>query len=115
MGKLIFSLVLLLTTEIINLITGRNRRQIARIPKGMAILCQPPGKRYVAYALGVVELLFVAFFTVLYIKDGAPAEARPMWSLLVITSSLIVLLLMFSGNEAGRDCVLFNSRDGRIE
>ena len=62
MGKLIFSLVLLLTTEIIYLITGRNRRQIARIPKGMAILCQPPGKRYVAYAVGVVQLLFVAFF-----------------------------------------------------
>ena len=76
MEKLIFSLVLLLTTKIIYLITGRNRRQIARIPKGMAILCQPPGQRYVAYAIGVFQLLFVAFFLVLYIKDGAPAEAR---------------------------------------
>lgn len=75
MEKLIFSLVLLLTTKIIYLITGRNRRQIARIPKGMAILCQPPGQRYVAYAVGVFQLLFVAFFLVLYIKDGAPAEA----------------------------------------
>ena len=82
MEKLIFSLVLLLTTKIIYLITGRNRRQIARIPKGMAILCQPPGQRYVAYAVGVFQLLFVAFFLVLYIKDGAPAEARLMWSLL---------------------------------
>ena len=103
MEKLIFSLVLLLTTEIIYLITGRNRRQIARIPKGMAILCQPPGKRYVAYAVGVVQLLFVAFFTVLYIKDGAPAEARLMWSLLVITSILIFILMIFCGNVAGRD------------
>ena len=59
MEKLIFSLVLLLTTKIIYLITGRNRRQIARIPKGMAILCQPPGQRYVAYAVGVFQLLFV--------------------------------------------------------
>ena len=70
MEKLIFSLVLLLTTKIIYLITGRNRRQIARIPKGMAILCQPPGQRYVAYAVGVFQLLFVAFFLVLYIKTA---------------------------------------------
>ena len=95
MEKLIFSLVLLLTAKIIYLITGRNRRQIARIPKGMAILCQPPGQRYVVYAVGVVQLLFVAFFLVLYIKDGAPAEARLMWSLLVITSILICMLLIF--------------------
>ena len=115
MEKLIFSLVLLLTTKIIYLITGRNRRQIARIPKGMAILCQPPGQRYVAYAVGVFQLLFVAFFLVLYIKDGAPAEARQMWSLLVITSILICMLLIFSGNVAGRDCVYFNSREVRIE
>ena len=115
MEKLIFSLVLLLTTKIIYLITGRNRRQIARIPKGMAILCQPPGRRYVAYAVGVFQLLFVAFFLVLYIKDGAPAEARLMWSLLVITSILICMLLIFSGNVAGRDCVYFNSREVRIE
>ncbi len=115
MEKLIFSLVLLLTTKIIYLITGRNRRQIARIPKGMAILCQPPGQRYVAYAVGVFQLLFVAFFLVLYIKDGAPAEARLMWSLLVITSILSCMLLIFSGNVAGRDCVYFNSREVRIE
>lgn len=115
MEKLIFSLVLLLTTKIIYLITGRNRRQIARIPKGMAILCQPPGRRYVAYAVGVFQLLFVAFFLVLYIKDGAPAEARLMWSLLVITSILSCMLLIFSGNVAGRDCVYFNSREVRIE
>ena len=62
MEKLIFSLVLLLTTKIIYLITGRNRRQIARIPKGMAILCQPPGQRYVAYAVGVFQLLFCCLF-----------------------------------------------------
>ena len=115
MEKLIFSLVLLLTTKIIYLITGRNRRQIARIPKGMAILCQPPGQRYVAYAIGVFQLLFVAFFLVLYIKDGAPAEARLMWGLLVITSILICMLLIFCGNVAGRDCVYFNSREVRIE
>ena len=115
MEKLIFSLVLLLTTKIIYLITGRNRRQIARIPKGMAILCQPPGRRYVAYAVGVFQLLFVAFFLVLYIKDGAPAEARLMWSLLVITSILSCMLLIFSRNVAGRDCVYFNSREVRIE
>ena len=52
MEKLIFSLVLVLTAGIISLITGRNKRQLNRIPEGMAILCQPPGKRYVLYAMG---------------------------------------------------------------
>ena len=115
MGNLIFSLILLLTSEIIYLIPGRNRRQIARIPKGMAILCPPPGRRYVVYALGVVELLFVAFFSVLYIKDGAPADARLMWSLCVITAILVCMLLIFCGNAMGRDCVYFNSREIQIE
>ena len=38
----------------------------------MAILCQPPGKRYVLYAMGVLVFLFVMFFTVLFIMNGAP-------------------------------------------
>ncbi len=37
-----------------------------------------------------------------------------MW-LPVITSILSCMLLIFSGNVAGRDCVYFNSREVRIE
>lgn len=44
MEKLLFTLILVLAVGIIYLITGRNRRQINKIPEGMAILCQPPGK-----------------------------------------------------------------------
>lgn len=54
-------LALVLTAGVISLITGRNKRQIARIPEGMGIVCQPPGKRYVMYALGVVVVVFVEF------------------------------------------------------
>lgn len=79
MGKLIFALALVLTAGVISLITGRNKRQIARIPEGMGIVCQPPGKRYVMYALGVVVVVFVAIFSVLYIMDGAPEDARFMY------------------------------------
>ena len=57
MNRLIFILALALLASIIFLITGRNRRQIKRIPPGMSILCQPPGKRYLLYALGVISPL----------------------------------------------------------
>lgn len=72
MEKLLFTLILVLAVGIIYLITGRNRRQINKIPEGMAILCQPPGKRYVVYALGVLAVVFVGIFSILYIMDGAP-------------------------------------------
>ena len=74
MEKLLFTLILVLAVGIIYLITGRNRRQINKIPEGMAILCQPPGKRYVVYALGVLAVVFVGIFSILYIMDGAPVE-----------------------------------------
>ena len=45
MDRLIFYLILVLTAGLISLITGRNKRQIRRIPEGMGIMCQPPGKR----------------------------------------------------------------------
>ena len=79
MNRLIFILALALLAGIIFLITGRNRRQIKRIPPGMSILCQPPGKRYVLYALGVMVLVVVGFFSVLFVMDGAPEEAIGMW------------------------------------
>ena len=71
MEKLIFSLVLVLTAGIISLITGRNKRQLNRIPEGMAILCQPPGKRYVLYAMGVLVFLFVMFLRFFYHERSA--------------------------------------------
>lgn len=76
MEKLLFTLILVLAVGIIYLITGRNRRQINKIPEGMAILCQPPGKRYLVYALGVLAVVFVGIFSILYIIDGAPGEGE---------------------------------------
>ena len=54
MSRLLFTLALAVVAWVISLITGGGRRQVAKIPEGMGILCQPPGKRYVLYALGVV-------------------------------------------------------------
>ena len=95
MEKLLFTLILVLTVGIIYLITGRNRRQINKIPEGMAILCQPPGKRYVVYALGVLAVVFVGIFSILYIMDGAPGEARGMWSLCVAMAILLLIVTIF--------------------
>ena len=94
MEKLLFTRTLVLTVGLISLLTGRNRRQVQKIPEGVAILCPPPGKRYVLYALGVVVVAVVAFFGVLYIMDGAPENARPIWCLCV---GAAVLTLMVCG------------------
>lgn len=115
MERLIFTLVLVLTAGIISVITGRNRRQMDRIPPGMVILCQPPGRRYVVYALGVLVFIFVMIFSVLYIMDGAPEEARFMWSLCVIMAVVTLIITTLCGNMMARDCVYFNSQEIRIE
>lgn len=62
MDRLLFTLALALTAKWISLFTGRNRRQLQKVPEGMSILCQPPGKRYILYALGVVVMAVVLFF-----------------------------------------------------
>ena len=61
MDRLLFALALVLTARSISLLTGRNRRQLQKVPEGMSILCQPPGKRYILYALGVVVMAVVLF------------------------------------------------------
>ena len=114
MAKLIFYLVLVLTAGIISLLTGRNKRQISRIPEGMGIMCQPPGKRYVMYALGVVVFVTVMFFSVLFIMDGAPESARGMWGLCVAVAVLTLALCIFCGNIMARDCVYFNGEEFQI-
>ena len=68
----------------------------------MAILCQPPGKRYVVYALGVLAVVFVGIFSILYIMDGAPGEARGMWSLCVAMAILLLIVTIFAGNIMAR-------------
>lgn len=72
MDRLLFALALVLTARSISLLTGRNRRQLQKVPEGMSILCQTPGKWYILYALGVVVMAVVLFFGVLYLLDGAP-------------------------------------------
>lgn len=114
MGKLIFYLVLALTAWIISLVTGRNRRQVAKIPEGMAILCQPPEKRYLLYATGVVQLAVVLFFGVLYLLDGAPESTRPMWVLCLATSVGLLAITILGGNLLARDCVYFNGEELQV-
>lgn len=115
MEKLLFTLILVLAVGIIYLITGRNRRQINKIPEGMAILCQPPGKRYLVYALGVLAVVFVGIFSILYIIDGAPGEARGMWSLCVAMAILLLIVTIFAGNIMARECIYFNGDTIQIE
>ena len=115
MQKLLFSLVLALTAGVISLLTGRNRRQLQKIPKGMVILCQPPGKRYILYALGVLVFGVVAFFSLLYILDGAPENARFMWGLCVALAVFLLFLTILGGNMMARDCVYFDREQLQIE
>lgn len=115
MNRLIFILALALLANIIFLITGRNRRQIKKIPPGMSILCQPPGKRYVLYALGVMVLVFVGFLSVLFVMDGAPEEAIGMWGLCVGMAVLVFVLTIFGGNVMARECTYFDQERIQIE
>ena len=115
MGKVFFSLGLVLLAGIISVVTGRNKRQLERIPEGMAILCQPPGKRYVMYALGVMVFGVVMVFSVLYIMDGAPEEARLMWGLCVAAAVLTLFITILGGNMMARDCVYFDGEKIQIE
>lgn len=45
MEKLPFTLALVLVAGLISLLTGRNRRQLEKVPEDMVILCPPPGRR----------------------------------------------------------------------
>lgn len=114
MDKLVFYLILILTAWIISLITGRGKRQVSRIPEGMGIMCQPPGKRYVMYALGVVVFVTVMIFSVLFIMDGAPESARAMWGLCMAVAVFTLVLCIFCANVMARDCVYFNGEEFQI-
>lgn len=80
----------------------------------MTILCQPPGKRYVLYALGVLVVGAVLFFGALYIMDGAPEEARPMWALCIAVALLTLVVCIVGGNMLARDCVYFDDEKLQI-
>ena len=51
MERLLFTLVLALTAWVIQRLAGGNRRQLAKVPEGMAILCQPPEAFVLKYPL----------------------------------------------------------------
>ena len=114
MEKLLFALALAFTAGMISRLTGRNRRQLEKVPEGMAILCQPPGKRYVLYALGVLVMAVVLFFGVLYLMDGAPEEARPMWSLCIAAAVLTLVVCIAGGSITAKECVYFDSEKLQI-
>lgn len=114
MGNLLFTLALVLLAGVISLLTGRNRRQLAKVPEGMGILCQPPGKRYLLYALGVIVVAVVAFFGVLFVLDGAPESARPMWGLCAALALLTLIVCIAGGNMLARDCVYFDGEKVQV-
>ena len=114
MEKLLFTLALVLTAGLLSLLTGRNRRQLEKIPDEMEILCQPPGKRYVLYAMGVLVVAVVAFFGVLYIMDGAPEEARSMWGLCAAVAVLTLVVCIVGGNMLAKECVYFGEEQLQI-
>ena len=115
MERLIFTLVLALTARLIYRITGRNRRQLDRVPEGMELLCEPPGKRFVLYALGVLVLGIVLFFGMLYLMDGAPEETRPMWGLCLALAVLVLGICLLGGRMLEQECVYFNAEELQIE
>ena len=115
MERLIFTLVLALTARLIYQLTGRNRRQLERVPEGMDLLCEPPGKRFVLYALGVLVVCIVLFFGVLYLMDGAPEEARPMWGLCLALAVLVLGICLLGGRMLEQECVYFNAEKLQIE
>lgn len=114
MEKLFFTLVLALLAWLISLLTGRNRRQMKKVPEGMAILCQPPGKRYVLYALGVLVMAVVLFFGALYLMDGAPESGRGMWGLCIAAAVLNFVVCIVGGNMLAAECVYFDSEKLQI-
>ena len=109
MNKFLMKLMLLIIAGIIYLITGRNQRQKEKIPDGMDILCDPPEQRYLVYAMGIFVFLGVMVISVLYIRAGAPKEARMMWGLCVVMAVGILAVTIFSGNMMAKMCVYFNS------
>lgn len=114
MDRLLFALALVLTARSISLLTGRNRRQLQKVPEGMSILCQPPGKRYILYALGVVVMAVVLFFGVLYLLDGAPESARPMWGLCIAVAVLTLGVCILGGNIQAKDCVYYDEEKFQV-
>lgn len=108
MSKLLMKLLLFGIAGVIYLLTGRNRRQTEKIPEGMEILCEPPGRRYLVYALGVFVFAGVMLLSVLYIMDGAPKEARMMWALCVTVAIFILMITIWIGNMMAKDCIYFN-------
>ena len=66
-------------------------------------------------AQGVLAVVFVGIFSILYIMDGAPREARGMWSLCVAMAILLLIVTIFAGNIMARECIYFNGDTIQIE
>lgn len=57
----------------------------------------------------------MGIFSILYIMDGAPGEARGMWSLCVAMAILLLIVTIFAGNIMARECIYFNGDTIQIE
>lgn len=108
MSNLCFTLALAFAANLLYRMLGRNRRQLQKVPEDMAILCQPPGKRYVLYGLGVLVMAVVLFFGVLYLLDDAPEDARLMWGLCVAAAVGNLIVCIVGGRMLAEECVYFD-------
>ncbi len=114
MEQVLFKVVLILLMVAIYFVTGRNKRQIDKIPDGMALLCPSPAYRYVMYALGVIVFVMLIIFTGLYIMDGAPQGAGIILSFMT-TGVVFFVMMLVCGNMAAKECVYFNYETVRME
>lgn len=73
------------------------------------------GEKVCRICAGSAGSCFVGIFSILYIMDGAPREARGMWSLCVAMAILLLIVTIFAGNIMARECIYFNGDTIQIE
>ena len=96
MERLIMYVILLGLALFIFLISGRNKRELKKIPEGMYIFTKNPMMRYIMYALGLLIFIFVGGAGALcYIMDGV--EDAGIWFYFCMALGILDPLICFLG------------------
>ena len=96
MERLIMYVILIGLALFIFLISGRNKRELKKIPEGMNIFTKNPMMRYIMYALGLFIFVFVGGVGVLcYIMDGV--EDAGIWFYICMALGILDPLICFLG------------------
>ena len=96
MERLIMYIILLGLALFIFLISGRNKRELKKIPEGMYIFTKNPMMRYIMYALGLFIFVFVGGGGVrCYIMDGV--EDAGIWFYICMALGILDPLICFLG------------------